>query len=79
MCDFELALIQAMEMHFPGAHLHGCYFDFAQRKVQGLGLSNDYKDDDIRAFNYKTAVLSFVLVFFVRSAWNGIKATMPQF
>ena len=26
MCDYELALIQATEMHFPGAHLHGCYF-----------------------------------------------------
>ena len=45
-------------MHFPGAHLHGCYFNFVQclwRKVQGLGLSNDYKANvDIKAFIQKT-------------------------
>ena len=37
---------------FPCAHLHECYFHFAQclwRKVQGLGLLNDYKaNDDMR-------------------------------
>ena len=69
-------------MHFPGAHLHGCFFHFAQclwRKVQGLSLSNYYKDDvNIRASIQKTAALSFVPIFFVRIALNGIKATMPQ-
>ena len=71
MSDFELALIQAR-----------CYFHFTQclwRKVQGLGLSSDYKDDeDIRAFIQKTTALSFVPISFVRNAWNAIKANMPQ-
>ena len=79
--DFELALIQAAELHFPGANLHGCYFHFAQclwRKVQELGLSSDYKDDEhIRAFIQKSAALSFVPITFVRIAWNNIKQAMP--
>ena len=49
MTDFELALVQSLELEFPGARIHGCYFHFAQclwRKVQRLGLVEEYKEDD---------------------------------
>ncbi len=70
MTDFELALVQLLELEFPGAHIHGCYFHFAQslwRKVQRLGLVEEYKED---AF-----VRRFVRV---RVSWDGLKAEMPD-
>ena len=30
MIDFEVALVQSLEFEFPGAHIHGCYFNFSQ-------------------------------------------------
>ena len=41
MSDFELLLVQSLELQFPSACIHGCYFHFTQclwRKVQSLGL-----------------------------------------
>ena len=50
MTDFELALVQSPKVEFPGAHIHGCYFHFAQsllRKVQRL--VEEYEEHDCRA------------------------------
>ena len=49
MSDFELALIQATALNFPNAFHKGCYYHFKQaicRKVQSLGLVEEYKSSD---------------------------------
>ena len=57
MTDDELALVQSLSLAFPGAALRGCHFHFTQclwRKVQKLGLAEDYreKDETVKANNY---------------------------
>jgi hypothetical protein len=45
ICDFELALKNAIETELPRSRISGCYFHFCQslwRKVQELGLSRAY-------------------------------------
>ncbi|KRZ02336.1 hypothetical protein T11_13833 [Trichinella zimbabwensis] len=45
ICDFETALIPAVQGSFPGVHIQGCYFHFCQavlRKVTGLGMRTSY-------------------------------------
>ena len=78
----HLALVQSLELEFPGARIHGCYFHFAQclwRKVQRLGLVEEYKEDEfIRRFIQKSAAIAFVPPSFVRVSWNGLKAEMPD-
>ena len=81
MADFELALVQSLEIQFPSAVIHGCFFHFSQclwRKVQSLGLSDQYKNDAvIRSFIKKTTALAFIPLAFVRVAWSAIKADAP--
>ena len=82
MTDYELALVQSLSLAFPGAALRGCHFHFAQclwRKVQKLGLAEDYREkDEIRDFIQRSAAISFVPPNFVRVAWTGVKADMPD-
>ncbi|KRX18518.1 hypothetical protein T07_6660 [Trichinella nelsoni] len=45
ICDFETALIPAVQASFPGVQVQGCYFHFCQavlRKVADLGLRTRY-------------------------------------
>ncbi|KRZ26689.1 hypothetical protein T4C_9439 [Trichinella pseudospiralis] len=44
-CDFETALIPALQGTFPGFYIKGCYFHFFQavlRKVTDLGTRTSY-------------------------------------
>ena len=69
MTDFELTLVQSLELEFPGARIHGCYFHFAQclwRKVQRLGLVEEYKEDE------------FIRRFIQKSAATGMSALSPS-
>ncbi|XP_064648761.1 uncharacterized protein LOC135500972 [Lineus longissimus] len=46
ICDFEQALINAVETELPNADVRGCYFHFTQnlwRRVQELGLAVPYR------------------------------------
>lgn len=46
ICDFEVALISALETELPHTTVCGCYFHFCQslwRKIQELGLSRPYR------------------------------------
>lgn len=48
VCDFELALINAVETELPNGTISGCYFHFTQnlwRRVQELGLSGHYRQN----------------------------------
>ena len=80
MADFELALIQAVELH--SARVLGCFFHFSQclwGKVQALGLSGAYTSDaSIKCFIHKAAALSFVPPTFLRIAWAAIQADAPN-
>ena len=82
MEDFELALIQAVELQFPSTRIMGCYFHFSQclwRKVQALGFATAYSSDaTVKCFIHKTAALSFVPVTFLRVAWSAIKANSTK-
>ena len=82
MTDFELALVQSLELEFPGARIHCCYFHFAQclwRKVQRLGMVEEYKEDEfIRCFIQKSAAIAFVPPNFVCVSWDGLTAEMPD-
>ncbi|KRX53075.1 hypothetical protein T09_7520 [Trichinella sp. T9] len=45
ICDFETALIPAIQGYFPNTRVQGCYFHFCQavhRKVGELGLKTRY-------------------------------------
>ena len=49
ICDFEQAIIAAVEIEFPHATVDRCYFHFNKslwRKVSEVGLIVDYKNDD---------------------------------
>ena len=56
MSDFELPLVKSLELQFPSACIDGCYFHFTQclwRKVQSLGLVEEYKEDGSISNLYK--------------------------
>ena len=80
--DFELGLLQAVELQFPTAKIQGCFYHYSQsiwRKVQKLGLHTTYQDDPtFKAFVSKKVALSFCPKRFVRVAWIGLKAEAPE-
>ncbi|XP_063599694.1 uncharacterized protein LOC134776006 [Penaeus indicus] len=46
ICDFEQALINAVETELPNVTVRGCYFHFTQnlwKRVQALGLTGHYR------------------------------------
>ncbi|KRY54764.1 Protein Asterix [Trichinella britovi] len=49
ICDFETALIPAIQGYFPNTRVQGCYFHFCQavhRKVGELGLKTQYRQHE---------------------------------
>ncbi|KRY45208.1 hypothetical protein T03_1233 [Trichinella britovi] len=55
ICDFETALIPALQGTFPGVNIQGCYFHFCQavlRKVNVELLSRDATGSIAALFNY---------------------------
>ena len=81
LTDFELAIIQAVELTFPTTEVKGCFFHFTQalnRKISTLGLQPAYRQNqDACKFVRQTVVLAFVPCRFIRLAWQAIKATAP--
>jgi len=59
ICDFEMALMAAVELELPFSKLCGCLFHFRQslyRKVTDLGLKREYKND----INLKSMIAKFM-------------------
>ena len=57
--DFEKASINAFKAVFPSVSVKGCFFHFSQanwRKIQDLGLSSIYRDEE----TVRTTIKSFV-------------------
>jgi len=81
LTDFELAIIQAVELTFPTTEVKGCFFHFAQalnRKISTLGLQPAYRQNqDVSEFVRQTVVLALVPHRFIHLAWQAIKATAP--
>ena len=81
--DYELPLVQSVQISFPSCAFKGCYYHFAQaiwRKVQNLGLASAYRhpqSEDKKSFR-KVISLPFVPVSYVRMAWDGLKHCMPS-
>ena len=81
--DFELALMQSLELSFPSASSNGRLYHFAQaihRKLQSLGLQTEYQTNgsDTCKFFCRVLALPFIVIRYVRMAWAGLKADEPQ-
>lgn len=77
MTDFERAAIDAITENFPQVVMTGCFFHMRQcvwRKVQNLGLSSAYREEDGRfAISVKTlTALAFVPVANVIPAFHEL-------
>ena len=82
MSDFEMAIVNAVQINFPTMLHKGCYYHFRQaiwRKIQALGLQQQYAEDaSLREMICKTAAIAFVPLQFVRPAWDGIAQELDE-
>lgn len=79
VCDFEQALIASVETEFPNTHISGCYFHFCQnlwRKVQTLGLSNNYRNHRrLRKCIRKVMAIGYLPLAIVRQNFNLLQTS----
>ncbi|CAF1116793.1 unnamed protein product [Brachionus calyciflorus] len=85
-CDFELAIINAIETVFSETDILGCFFHLKKsiwRQIQSNGLASDYNDmtkvdNNIRLYAKMIACLAFVPCDFVITAFGLIKQKSPN-
>ena len=74
VCDFEQALVLALETELPRCRVRGCYFHFCQslwRRVQNLGLANPYRRRRcLRNVIRKFMAIGYLPVALVRQNFN---------
>ena len=79
--DFELAVHNAIQSMFDGAQINGCYYHLSQcvwRKIQNLGLSTLYRDDEnFRLFCGKLNALAFLPIAEVEEGYNHLREIAP--
>ena len=82
MADFEKACLNALEDLFPRTTIKGCLFHLGQclwRKVQELGFTNSYREDDNNRKCIKMLLaLSFVPQNDVQNVFTEIVAYFPE-
>ena len=72
--DYELALVQSLQICFPDCLFKDLFSQAIWRKVQNLGLASPYKDpqSDTKKFFMRVISLPFVPVRYIRMAWGGL-------
>jgi len=77
LTDFELALVQSVQLAFPTSHIAGCYYHYQQciwRWVSMKGHTVLYRQHgDFYNFIRETAALAFVPPEHVRLAWGCLQ------
>lgn len=80
-CDFEKAMISAIQDKFKTTHVHGCFFHLSQslfRNVQTKGLSEHFNNNkQFRDSFHFLQALAFVPPSFVVDAFAFIKQQCP--
>ena len=79
ICDFELALIAAVETELPRAQISGCYFHFNQslwRKVQNLGLAASYRRRPaVKSLVRKVMAIGYLPIAVVRQNFRLLRTS----
>ena len=83
MCDFEKAVIRAVEIVLGAdVRIQGCFYHLTQatwRKIQELGLTAKYKtDEDFRIFCGEVDGLAFLPVDEVKEGMEHLKRRIPD-
>lgn len=77
LIDFEQALLQSVNLHFPDTDVKGCFFHFSQclwRWVQNHGHVVLYKEnEEFRILVKHAAALAYLPPAMVRLAWSTIR------
>jgi len=83
--DFEQAMIRAINMLLPNTKVVGCLFHFSQclrRKVQEIGLSRQYSENDgdneIQKTIRRVAALAFMKLDDIDEAFTEVVQNMPD-
>ncbi|KRY64670.1 hypothetical protein T4A_2666 [Trichinella pseudospiralis] len=74
VCDFETALITAIQSNFPNTRLQGCFFHFCQAvvlQVGRLGLGNHYANN--QELRKKVKMLMAISIFAGESSARGVR------
>ena len=78
MLDYESGILPTLRLHFPTSTIKGCNFHFSQavwRRVQNLGLSNQYEEPQVGRIIRSLMALPFVPRMFVRQQFNNIEGS----
>ena len=79
ICDFEQALLVAVETELHHAQISGCYFHFNQslwRKVQNLGLTASYRQHrELKKVIRKVMAIGYLPVLLVRQNFHLLRTS----
>jgi len=70
VCDFEIALITALQTELPRTRIRGCYFHYTQslwRKVAALGLASRYRSNSSRGRRMRKVIQKVMALGFLPS------------
>ncbi|XP_065660736.1 uncharacterized protein LOC136084541 isoform X2 [Hydra vulgaris] len=81
LIDFESAFVSALSITFPRVTVRGCFFHFGQavwRKVQNLGLTSFYDNQDVKKLVHRLAALPLADPNIYEELWEEINHSAPN-